>query len=93
MATLLSTQTTDTTGTGAAHTGPCSVHVRGTLAGAKVAIEASDEDETASYSPAGLKSEVLANGWRSFDIQGDYFLRAKLIGATAATSVTVVTTQ
>ena len=93
MATLLSSQTSDTTGSGASHSGPSSVHVRGTVGGATLHVEASDEDVSASYSPTGIITQFRKPGWTNIEIKGTYFVRARLVGATSATSVTVVTTQ
>ena len=93
MATLLSTQTTNTTGSGASHTGPCSVLVKGTMDGASVSLEPADSDSEANYHPIGIAATFTSTGWVSVHLQGTYFLRAKLNRAGASTSVTVVTTQ
>ena len=40
--TLLNAVTTNTTGSGASHAGPCTVFVRGTFDGAKVSVQVAD---------------------------------------------------
>jgi hypothetical protein len=97
MAALLTAATASTDGTGASHSGPCSVFVRGTLAGAQVAIEVADENVAASYvkpSKAAMpESRFSEPGSVTLNAYGTYFVRARLVGATATTNVTVVTTQ
>jgi hypothetical protein len=97
MATLLNAVTANTTGTGASHSGPCSVWVRGVLGGATVVIQGADADQAANY--VRLDSTILAvdvfrtNGCCSVNAQGTYFLRAVLNNAGSTTAVTVETTQ
>ena len=94
MATLLSTQTTNTTGSGASHTGPCTVHVYGTFDGAEVVLEMADSDTAAEYVPIGRQGTFNKTGGNcTVDAQGTYFLRAKLNRAGSSTSVSVTTTQ
>ncbi|HMA77849.1 MAG TPA: hypothetical protein VKP88_01760 [Candidatus Paceibacterota bacterium] len=98
MATLLDGVTTDTVGTGASHTGPCSVFVTGTPDGATVTIEVSPTTNTADYVKADrslINCAVFRNqtGSSVVDGQGTYYVRALLSGAGDSTDVTVTTTQ
>ena len=98
MAALRTNQTTNTTGTGASHSGPCTVFVRGVLGGANVQIQVADEDVSASYVNADVvsvpnASEFRATGAVSLNCFGTYFVRAILSKAGSSTSVSVVTTQ
>lgn len=93
MAALLTNQTTDTTGSGSAMSGPCSVLVYGTLGGAQVSLQAADTDTEAHYQPVGFKSVIQSGGWVDVNIQGSYYLRAKLSKAGSTTSVSVVANQ
>ena len=97
MAALLTEATADADGTGASHSGPCTVFVRGVLAGATVTIEVADENVTASYVKPSKEampiSRFVEKGAFSLDALGTYFVRARLVGATSSTNVTVVTTQ
>jgi len=92
MATLLDGVTTDTVGTGASHTGPCSVFVTGTLGGGVVTLEIAPSDTSAEYVPAGRNSVLWQPGSYTVDAQGTYFLRARIDRSTSP-SVTVETTQ
>lgn len=96
MATLLSSVTTDTTGTGASHSGPATVWVRGTFDGAEVVIQVSDDDTTyvkadnvSIPNPARFKG----NGCVAIGAVGTYYIRAVLSNAGSSTSVSAVTTQ
>lgn len=93
MAALLTDQTTDTTGTGAAMSGPCSVCAEGTFAGATVYLEAAISDSGTRYQPIGWLSPMSQGGWIAVDIQGAYWIRAKLAKAGTTTSVTVTANQ
>jgi len=98
MATLLDGADEDTTGSGASHSGPCSVFVTGTPAGATVTLQVSPTTNTADYVKADrslINQSVFRNqtGSATIDGQGTYYVRAILSGATASTSVTVTTTQ
>lgn len=95
MATLLNGVTSDTTGSGASHSGPCSVFVRGDLGGGTVTIQVSDDntnfvkaDNVSTPNPANFK----APGSLALNCQGTYYVRAILEGSTSP-SCTVVTTQ
>lgn len=95
MATLLSAVTSDTTGSAVSHTSPCTVFVRGTLDGATVTIQISDDgtnfvkiDNASLPNPARFD----APGSVGIDGKGTYHLRAVLQNAGSSTSVTVVTT-
>ncbi len=98
MATLLSAVSTNTTGTGASHTGPCTVFARGTFDGARVVIQVADADSAANYTKADNvsipnPSRFQEKGNCAINAQGTYFIRAILENAGSSTSVTVVTTQ
>jgi len=97
MAALLTAATANVDGTGASHSGPCTVFVRGVLGGATVTIEVADENVAGSYvkptKAAMPESRFVEKGACSLDAFGTYFLRARLVGATSSTNVTVVTTQ
>lgn len=98
MAILLSEVDEDQVGTGVLMSGPCTVFVRGNLAGATVALQVSDEDVSASYvkPDKGVLREgrISASGAVAVNGNGDYYLRAVLQGATpGVTEVTVVALQ
>ena len=92
MATLQTTQTTDATGTGASHTGPCTVYAEGTFDSADVSIEISTDDST--YEPI---SDPLATfrgpGQFLCPATGTYYLRSVQSNSRTSTSITVKTTQ
>lgn len=97
MATLLSAVSADTVGTGASHSGPCTVWIRGVLDGAEVVIQGADADSAANY--AKLDNSLIPQakftdqGSVSVNAYGTYYLRAVLTNAGTNTSVTVETTQ
>ena len=93
MAALLTDQTTNTTGSGSSHTGPCSVFIYGTFDGASVSIEAAHEDVAASYVPVGTPASAGEGKVVAVNLQGTYYLRAKLNRAGSSTSLSVDTTQ
>lgn len=85
-------------GTGASHTGPATVYVRGTFDGATVVVQVADEDVDASYVKAdnvslrpstSLKSKGVCKLWGD----GTYFIRCVVSGGGANTSITAVSTQ
>ena len=92
MATLLDAEDEATTGTGASHTGPCTLHVHedSVLDGALVQIQMADSDTEAEY-----KTIREFNGKETATIegQGTYFLRAILSRVGTSTSVSITTTQ
>lgn len=102
MATLLSGVTTDGAGSGASHTGPCTVHVPDNVVwdGAYIIIEIADSDTAAEYTPVG---DQTTNGGGRFqqgeqqplnvNALGTYFIRAVVYGAGNATNLTCTTTQ
>ena len=92
MATLLSAVSSDTTGTGASHTGPCTVFVSGSLGGGEVTLDIAPSDTAGKYVPAGRVSTITQPGSYTIDALGTYFLRARLSRSSGA-SVTVETTQ
>ncbi|EFX61834.1 hypothetical protein DAPPUDRAFT_120887, partial [Daphnia pulex] len=78
MADLLTNATTSAAGTGASHSGPCTVFVRGTIAsGATVTIEVADEDVSASYVKADesimRESRFAAKGCCALNAYGTYY--------------------
>lgn len=96
MATLLNAVTANTTGTGASHSGPATVHVHGTFDGATVVIQVSDDDTTyekadnvSAVSPATFRN----GGVMSINAYGTYYLRAILENSGGSTSISVKTTQ
>lgn len=96
MAALLSSATSNTTGTGASHSGDCTVWVTGTFDGATVVIQGSNTDSNYGKldnitipNPATFK----APGCLAVNAKGTYYLRAVLSGAGSNTSVSVTTTQ
>ena len=96
MATLLNNVTTDTTGIGASHTGPCTVFVRGVFDGATVKIEVSDDDTT--YIDADNTSFVnttiiSSDSCVNINCLGTYYVRCVLADAGAETNVSAVSTQ
>lgn len=97
MATLLSAVSANGAGTGASHSGPCSVFVRGVLDGATVTVEVADADSADNYVKADRSimpvSRFETKGSCSLSAYGTYFVRAVVSNAGSSTSVTVVTTQ
>ena len=97
MAVLLNAVTANTTGTGASHSGPCTVCVRGTLGGARVVIQGADADSAANYTKLDrsiMPQHIFEDkGCVSINAYGTYFLRAVLENAGSTTNVTVETTQ
>lgn len=97
MATLLNSATTNGAGTGASHSGPCTVFVHGELDGATVTIEVADADSAGNYvkpdRTIAPESRFTSKGAVSLNAYGTYFVRAVVSHAGSSTSVTVVTTQ
>lgn len=97
MAVLLADADEDQAGTGAAMDGPCTVYVRGTFNGARIAIQIADEDVTTSYvrpdKSVLRESHITAPGAISLNAYGAYFVRAVLQGAAAGTEIAVVALQ
>lgn len=97
MATLLSAVSVDGAGTGASHSGPCSVFVSGTFDGATVTIEVADADTAAKYckpSKAAIpESRFSEKGSTTLTAYGTYYVRAVVSNAGSSTSVTAITTQ
>ena len=93
MAALLTTQTSDTTGTGASHSCPCTAFVTGTFDGCTVNLLAADADTAGKYVSFGPQSQRQSPGAITVNAYGTYYLRADVVGAGSATSVTVATTQ
>ena len=97
MAALLTNATSNTTGTGVAMTGPCTVYVRGTLAGAEVVVQIADEDVSASYVAPDksmlAEHRFAGTGAITLNAQGAYFVRALLGNVSSSTSVSVIALQ
>lgn len=95
MATLLSAATDNGAGTGASHTGPCTVHVANdsVFDGAEIYIEIADSDTAGEYAPVGKDGVFRAAGSVTIDAKGTYFLRAKVARAGTNTSLNCTTTQ
>lgn len=95
MATLLSAVTTDTTGTGASHSGDCTVWVTGTLDGATVVIQGAPTDANYVKLDRSIlpQSRFSEPGACHVSGKGTHYLRAILENAGSNTNVTVTTTQ
>lgn len=99
MATLLSSVSENGAGTGAAHTGPATVYVYGTLDGCTVTIEVSPDDSNYVRADNLLldkmfsEAEFKVEGALTINGQGDYYIRASVSGKGVNTSVSAVTTQ
>ena len=96
MAALLTTAAADTVGTGASHTGPATVFVRGPFDGATVIVQVSDDDTTYvkadNVSPA-KPSRMGAPGACNIEAHGTYYIRCVVDGGGSSTSITAVSTQ
>lgn len=95
MATLLNAVTTNTTGTGASHSGPATVFVRGTFDGATVVVQVSDNNTNFVKADNGVANpaHLKAPGVVAINCQGTYYIRCNLTGAGASTSVSAISTQ
>jgi hypothetical protein len=98
MATLLSAVTSNGAGTGAEHSGPCTIWVRGVMDGAEVVVQGADENVSGSFVKLdrSIIPEARFDGSRGSCVcnaTGTYYLRAVVSNAGSATSITVVTTQ
>jgi hypothetical protein len=82
MAALLTNATADGAGATASMSGPATVYLRGTFAGARVAIQIADEDVAASFVKPDVSAmpESHATGPRAFTLSayGAYKVRATL---------------
>jgi len=92
MATLLNAVTEDTTGSGAAMTGPCTVWVSGSAGGGTVEIQAASSDTAGKYVPMGRITQIQHPRPINVEAYGSYYVRAVLRGSTSP-SLTVETTQ
>ena len=94
MATLLSGVSANGAGSGASHSGPCTVMVHGDTVfdGARVALEVADTDTAADY-VAIDGAELKKHDVLGVNVKGTYYLRAVVTGAGSSTSLNVVTTQ
>lgn len=95
MATLLSSQTSDGVGSGASHTGPCTVFVSNdsVFDGAVASVEAYSADTSAKYVSIGIPGQLTAPGAINVNIQGAYYLRGRVSKAGSNTSINMDTTQ
>ena len=95
MATLLSGVSANGAGTGASHSGPATVFVRGTFDGASVTIEVSDDDSTYVKPADELMRVRQVKSGKAFNIDayGTYYIRAVVAGAGSSTNLNCVTTQ
>ena len=85
---LLTDQTSDTTSSGVAVTGPATVFTRG-LGGAKCTLEVAPTDTEADYEP--LHTDNFPNLPQFLvNLAGSYYIRAKLENSTASTSANVI---
>jgi hypothetical protein len=95
MATLLSSVTTDSVGTGASHSGPATVYVFGTFGDAFVDIEVSPDDT--NYVSVDIDGNSIGRlrGPGCFQVGGNgtYYIRASVRNASATTSISASTTQ
>jgi hypothetical protein len=93
VADLLTDETADTVGTGASHSGACTVYVYGTWDGANVTIQVSPDDT--NYVNADLfgADTFRGNGAVGIDGKGTYYVRAVLTDAGSSTSISAETTQ
>lgn len=95
MATLLSAVSANGAGTGASHTAPATVFVRGTFDGATVVVQVSDDDTTyvkADNTSPAKATRLTEPGAVTIDAKGTYYIRCVVSGAGASTSVTAVST-
>ena len=95
MAALFTSRTSNGTGSGALHNGPCTVIVPKTSVfdNAVVIIEISIDDVDGNYSPSGEDSVFMAPGAAGIHAQGEYYLRARLAESRSKTNVTVTSNQ
>ena len=89
MATLIASGAT--TGSAAAHTGPCTVWVSGDLKGGRIHLTGGAD--ASRLVPTGLISQISQPGSFIVDALGSYQLKADLIGAGASPTCIVETTQ
>ena len=97
MATLLNAVSVNGAGSGASHSGPCTVFVSGTFDGATVTVEVADADTAAKYSKPtksiAPESRFAEKGSVTLNAYGTYFVRAVVSNAGSNTSVTAISTQ
>lgn len=89
--TLLSAVSVDTDGTGQAMSGPCTVQIDGDSGGGRVLIEASIDNVSANFKSVGRDGNLSKGegGLLHVQLMGAYYIRARLVGATATASLTV----
>jgi tRNA/tmRNA/rRNA uracil-C5-methylase (TrmA/RlmC/RlmD family) len=96
MAALLTTVSANGVGTGASHSGPATVFVRGTFDGATVVIQVSDDDTTyvkADNVSAIKPSRLSAPGCCDIFGRGTYYIRCVVENVGSSTSISAVSTQ
>lgn len=96
MAALLTAVTANGAGTGASHSGPATVFVRGTFGTATVAVQVSDDNSTyvkADNVSAVKPSTLHAPGVVNIDCKGTYYIRCVVMDANTSTNITAVSTQ
>lgn len=95
MATLFSAATSNGAGTGASHTGPCTVFAEAdsVFDGATVELQAAVADTAGKYATVGVPAQLKAPGAVAVNIQGTYFLRGFIAGAGSSTSINLVSNQ
>jgi hypothetical protein len=94
MAALFSAETDDGAGTGASHTGACTVVLSGTLDGAIVEVELATADTDALYGFCGVRfNDSTPLRCANVSGNGTYYLRGRISNAGANTSVTLTTVQ
>lgn len=96
MAALLTNANTNAEGTGAGHSGPATVFVRGVFDGATVVVQVSDDnttyvkaDNVAAMKPTTLKAPGVVN----IEGKGTYYIRCVVSGVGSSTSISAVSTQ
>lgn len=96
MASLLSAASTNGAGTGASHSGPCTVFVRGTFDGATVLVQVSDDNTNyvkADNVSVTKPTRLDAPGSVTLNAYGTYYVRCVVNEAGSSTSITAVSTQ
>ena len=96
MAALLTNVTANGAGTGASHSGPATVFVRGTFAGARVIVQVSADNTTyvkADNVSLFKPTTFTAPGAVSIDGKGTYYIRCVVENVSGSTSVSAVSTQ
>jgi ribosomal protein S9 len=96
MAALLTTAAANAVGTGASHSGPATVFVRGTFDGAVVVVQLSDDDTNyvkADNSSIVNPARITGPGAVTVNALGTYYIRCVVSGGGSSTSINAVSTQ